>query len=31
VLVGRRAALSVSFDRLNSDFSRAVARLRAAP
>ena len=29
VLVGRRAALSLPFEQLNADFSRAVARLRA--
>jgi ribonuclease P protein component len=31
VLVGRRAALSLPFEQLNADFSRAVARLLAAP
>lgn len=30
VLVGRRAALSLPFEQLNADFSRAVTRLRAA-
>jgi ribonuclease P protein component len=31
VLIGRRAALSLPFEQLSTDFSRAVARLRAAP
>ncbi len=30
VLVGRRAALSLPFEQLSSDFSRALARIQAA-
>jgi ribonuclease P protein component len=31
VLIGRRAALSLPFERITEDFSRALRRLRASP